>query len=197
MSTERLNEILANASERVAFVGDYHGNLHAAELQHIRLANQGINLTFQAGDFGFVWGKSQYERDNLAYLDKKLGLAGITMLVVLGNHENYDMIEENLGDEPWFVGNNVVILPRAYMVEVHGKKILGLGGAPSIDRKMRREGVSWWPQEEITDDIVDKAIALGEADIVVSHDAGNPFRSDRIASICNTTLPYEFLDATM
>jgi len=196
MTTDRLNTILANASERIAFVGDYHGNLHMAELQHMRLANQGINLTVQAGDFGFIWSKSQYNADNLNYLNKKLGLMGTTMLVVLGNHENYDIIDENLGDEPWFAGDNIVILPRAYKFKVHNLDILGVGGAPSIDRKFREPGKSWWPQEMIDDSIVEKAIAFGKADVVISHDAGT-LMTPKVQQIVSHSIPDSLRDGSL
>lgn len=41
----------------------------------------------------------------------------------------------------------------------------------SVDKNARKEGVDWFPQEEITDAQEALAIAGGHADVLLSHDA--------------------------
>ena len=43
------------------------------------------------------------------------------------------------------------LLPRPARLRIGGRKILSLGGAASVDREWRVPGVSWWPDEVITD----------------------------------------------
>jgi hypothetical protein len=47
---------------------------------------------------------------------------------------------------------------------------MSVGGATSVDRRRRIEGVTWWPGEELTDDDVDRAARVGAVDVIVSHD---------------------------
>ena len=40
-----------------------------------------------------------------------------------------------------------------------------------MDRRDRREGMSWWPEEHLTDDDVAHAVGAGPVDAIVAHDA--------------------------
>jgi hypothetical protein len=59
----------------------------------------------------------------------------------------------------------------------NGRKLLSLGGAISVDRSIRTQGYSYWPEEAITlDDIYrlsDVKDEVGEIDVMVMHDAPN------------------------
>lgn len=48
---------------------------------------------------------------------------------------------------------------------------MALGGAHSMDRRDRREGVSWWPDEHLTDADVARAVGAGPVDAIIAHDA--------------------------
>jgi hypothetical protein len=47
---------------------------------------------------------------------------------------------------------------------------MSVGGAMSVDKRYRAEGLSWWPQEELTDADVEYAQRDGAVDVIVSHD---------------------------
>jgi hypothetical protein len=47
---------------------------------------------------------------------------------------------------------------------------MSVGGAMSVDKRLRVEGESWWPQEELTDTDVEYAKRDGAVDVIVSHD---------------------------
>ena len=47
---------------------------------------------------------------------------------------------------------------------------LALGGAVSLDRAGRTEGVDWWPQEEITPRQAASVIEAGPAAVMVTHE---------------------------
>jgi hypothetical protein len=56
---------------------------------------------------------------------------------------------------------------------------MAMGGGVSIDAHFRTEGLSWWPEELITDEDVDDAVAAGEVNVLLSHDAPNNPSLDR------------------
>jgi hypothetical protein len=59
--------------------------------------------------------------------------------------------------------------------------VLSLGGAASVDRQSRIDGLTWWPDEAITDEHVADAIAGGRADLMLTHEspANTPVRPVR------------------
>lgn len=69
-----------------------------------------------------------------------------------GNHENFNAIY-SYPQQTWNGGRvhrireNIIHLMRGQVFSIDGKKILKMGGAYSIDKYMRKEGLSWWPQE--------------------------------------------------
>lgn len=101
------------------------------------------------GDFGFVWSVGSESEINL----KKLAKEKFTILFVDGNHENFDMLErypvvDYCGGKAHKVADNIYHLMRGQVFEIDGDKYFTFGGAYSIDRYMRTEGYSWWPQEK-------------------------------------------------
>jgi hypothetical protein len=61
--------------------------------------------------------------------------------------------------------------PRGSIEEVGGLTFLYLGGAHSIDQHRRREGVDWWPGENITNDDIKEALSHNvSVDVIVTHD---------------------------
>jgi hypothetical protein len=83
--------------------------------------------------------------------------SGVRLFVVLGNHEDYDRVASmRADDDGWLFLKDYPRLrfaPRGHTwVDDSGTRIAALGGAGSIDRNLRRPGLSWWPGEELTDD---------------------------------------------
>lgn len=109
-------------------------------------------ILFVTGDFGFYWDKSVTQKYDLQTLSR----LPFDIAVVLGNHENYDMIWQERKEVLWH-GNvvwqmegasNIYIMPNG-VVEVQGKTILCARGADSIDKGLRIPGISWWGKEEM------------------------------------------------
>jgi predicted phosphodiesterase len=137
----------------VGFAGDWHGNTNWALKALDAFASRGVTTIYQVGDFGLWPGPSG--RDYLYKLTHRLLKNRQTLYVVLGNHEDYDQVEQmTLGADGWLTlaGYPAIrFAPRAHTWEVDGIRYAALGGAGSIDRNARKPGASWWPQEEITD----------------------------------------------
>lgn len=109
------------------------------------------------GDFGFIFSNTPFlqpsreEKYWLDWLDKKPW----TTLFVDGNHENferlYNMPETDMfGEKVGVINDSVFHLKRGRIYNIDRNKIFTFGGARSIDKHMRVEGISWWSLEEPT-----------------------------------------------
>ena len=128
-----------------------------------------------AGDFGAVWTGDEQDDEILEYHDFK----NYTTLFVAGNHENYDLLEK-FPVETWNGGKvrrlreNVLQLMNGQVFNIDGKSFFTMGGATSVDRMFRVPGVSWWSQEEPSDEECDEALenlkrAGNRVDYIVTH----------------------------
>ena len=146
----------------IVYIGDLHGNF-----AHIRWwLKQGHhkNITLiQVGDFG-VGFKPNTEDYVLQALNKELGERESILLVIRGNHDN----------PLWFDGNHdyefIKFLPDYTTMEIDGLNHLFIGGATSVDRTLRVEGVDYWKNEVFIKDL-DKVKDLKDIDVVVTHNA--------------------------
>ena len=107
--------------------------------------------------------------------DRILLDAGIEhVFVTLGNHEPWEQLSPLLAAHPEQairVSQVTWILPRPYRFRVGGREVLSLGGAASVDRAWRTEGLDWWPDERITDEHVAAARAGRRADVMLTHES--------------------------
>lgn len=157
--------------------GDTHGNINFSKL--IFFANEHQDLTKNdyviiAGDFGAVWDTETLIEDLTPY--QKLPF---TILFVDGNHENFDMlnkypVEMWNGGKVHKIKDDIIHLMRGQVFELEGKKIFTFGGATSIDRYRRQEGISWWEQEkpnyfDLQEAIDNLKVHNNEVDIIITH----------------------------
>ena len=103
-----------------------------------------------AGDFGFGFheGGDHPDDEFYDYLEQQ----PYTILFIDGNHENFAKlnsypVEHWHGGRVHFIRKNLIHLMRGEIVEIEGKKIFCFGGGFSLDKAMRTEGKSWWPEE--------------------------------------------------
>ena len=170
----------------LAVTGDTHGEegrfLYPEELANKHL--QKGDYLFICGDFGYLFDDSYRERQFLKYLAEDVPY---TICFCDGNHENFDLI--NAYDVTTWNGGKVHIiktdengtpkvihLMRGQVYEIEGKRIFVFGGAYSIDKAMRIEGRSWWPQEMPNEEDMSEATRNIEAanwkvDYILTHAA--------------------------
>lgn len=138
-----------------AFAGDWHGDLFFVIRVIRELVSQGKTTIYQLGDFGLF-----PEYSGRGYLDGVARIcneSGIRLVVVPGNHDDYDRIATMMPDaEGWLklsnsLYRNIFFAPRGHTWMESGYRFAALGGAGSVDRLLRQEGISWWPGERITD----------------------------------------------
>lgn len=162
--------------EQIAIFGDWHGDLtfavHALAAAHELRTPE---LYFHVGDFGF-WPAAHEEssfNNYLSGIETLLAAQNKILLWIDGNHEDHSWLSTFPLDEDGLrpISEHIYHLPRGAAVTAGGKKIVGFGGAYSIDRKFRTKGYSWFEEEVITHSDLERALANGVADIVLSHEA--------------------------
>lgn len=156
--------------KRYLFLGDTHGDFTFAT-DAMDLARQLDAEIIQLGDWGFYW-PSSYPK--IAQLSSALVARGVTMRFIDGNHDEHPRLRAHVvACEATQIAPNLIYQPRGSIHEDEdGTRLLFLGGAPSIDRRFRVAGRSWWPEEVISDEDFERAMAAeGPVHVVVTHDA--------------------------
>lgn len=120
--------------------GDIHGDLNFFSRQIQLLPENSILV--QIGDFGtgFI-GRSIFERFVYEW-QTELAAKNCFVFVLRGNH---DMEETHF--EGQYLLPNIQFLPDYSVIKINDKNCLFVGGAISVDRKVRRQGVSYWDTE--------------------------------------------------
>ena len=152
--------------------GDTHGNESWVTLLAELAFIHGATRILQLGDFG-LWPGWEGERF-LAKSSESCRLMGVSLYAIDGNHDWHSRrlrLHEQLGwDQPLELAPSVFLLPRGFRWTWSGIRFGALGGAFSVDWRMRNPGSDWWPEEEITEE--DVARLGGEPlDVLVTHDA--------------------------
>jgi hypothetical protein len=159
---------------RIGVAGDWHGNTawatRAVRKMAPLLPADGPRVIVHLGDFG-IW-PGPGGREYLARLDATLAEAGAELSFVDGNHEDFTQLArlQPGPDGRAQVTERIFHLPRGHRWRWHGRDWLALGGAVSLDRAGRTEGVDWWPEEEITLRQAGSVIEGGPADVMVTHE---------------------------
>ena len=144
----------------IFITGDTHGTHDFDKLkifaeEHPELTRNDYMII--AGDFGGVW-SSHTIRDDL----KPYKELPFTVLFVDGNHENHTLLDAYPveiwnGGKVHIIAENIIHLMRGQIFIIDGKTFFTFGGATSIDKAWRTEGISWWSQEVPTDDDIVEA----------------------------------------
>lgn len=163
----------------VYVTGDTHSDIDIRKLNTREFPEQSKltknDYVIIAGDFGLVWRNSKDEMYWRKWYDDK----NFTTLVVDGNHENFDLleqfpVEEFKGGKVRRISDSILQLMRGEVYDIEGKKWFVMGGAYSYDKAYRKEGISWWkqemPSEEEKNNAIRNLMRLGwEVDYVVTH----------------------------
>ena len=141
--------------EKMFVVGDIHGN---PVIMSSKNFPEGKDLSIddvvvQLGDFGIIWEDKIDAPENhwMEWLSDK----PFTVLVVPGNHENFNRIFDLPIIEKWggkvreykTYRNSIYFAERGEVYTIGTRKILTIGGALSIDKEYRTLDVSYWTQE--------------------------------------------------
>ena len=132
--------------------GDTHGNFdRILKWTETAKPNKDKDFLFILGDFGYIWDnkRTSFEKDNLDFIS----CLPFTTLFIDGNHENHERLNSMRvinfsGGKAHKVYDSIYHLMRGQVYEIAGKRIFTFGGASSIDKHLRTEGISWWKEEE-------------------------------------------------
>lgn len=134
-----------------------------------------------AGDFGVVWGDGTPKDIRIEdYILDTLERMPFTTLFIDGNHENFDRlmrfpVVSRYGGDVGVLRQSVLHLrQRGHVYSIDGRKIWCFGGGISVDKNYRKEGSSWWPQEEPSDEEYRYGLSQlekhnWEVDFVITH----------------------------
>lgn len=136
----------------IFITGDTH---RTSSMDKIKAYNfiEGQNLTKKdylivLGDFGFIWNNDEEEMFWRNWFKRQ----PFTTLFIDGNHENFDLLKKFPtttwnGGKVSFINDSIIHLKRGQVFTIDGYTFFTFGGAMSIDKHRRTEGVSWWKQE--------------------------------------------------
>jgi hypothetical protein len=141
---------------RIFVTGDCHGTHDYAKLSTSKWPEGKLldrdDYVIVTGDMGLVWSNDPDDPKE-DYLKDWYGVQKPwTTLFACGNHENHDMLyqlptKEMFGSEVGVVCENVYHLKRGNIYKIHDSTFFVMGGAVSIDKHHRTEGLSWWKYE--------------------------------------------------
>jgi len=160
----------------IGILGDLHGDLEHLVVVSRTMEARGIHVLLQLGDFGFLWPGTNWGHA-LDRIENRLRKAGQVLYFVDGNHEDFTTLNGfPIGaDGVRRVRPSIIHIPRGWRTTLaYGRTFAAMGGANSIDRGLREEGVSWWPEESITEVDLER-LGTEPVDILVGHDAPAPW----------------------
>jgi len=164
----RRNMLFKTNKDQLLLVGDIHGDIRSfANLVDLTGIDHERTLVVQLGDWGIGWENA------------KPSLLGFDVLVIDGNHENFDLIETGRWNPP-----NVTHLKRGSVLELGCGFRFGIcGGADSIDKEWRTPGFDWFPEETISQSDLDRCLEWEGVSAVLAHDVfeGNYARTLNMA----------------
>lgn len=196
--------------------GDIHGTIDLHKLTTkcfpIQKELTKKDILVIMGDWGAIWAGNSKDDWLLDWWNDKPW----TTFVVLGNHCNYNAIEKlpvitKFGAKVWTPRDSIFIAQTGNIYNLCGKKCLVVNGADSHDlynpdgTLYRTPHKSWWEQERITQDDINKAlISLAqcndEVDFIFSHTGGTevnrmlgfkPTHSDFMLDLVLNTADYD------
>ena len=129
--------------EKIIVLGDIHGNF---SWLNKFIAQENPDIILQCGDMGYYPTWSLYIE--IVSPNTKIYWCD-------GNHEDYNAINKLLQTNPRGpieIQPNVFYMPRGEVLKLsNNRNVLFAGGAYSIDKHLRIEGVSWFPEEILTE----------------------------------------------
>lgn len=178
--------------------GDTHGDLSAV-VNFIEKMNLGENDSIIIlGDFGLLWEYNRKrEKEFIEFYEKNYKC---NIYFIRGNHENYNLlnkipIENDLGK----VSEHISYLLDGKVYILDGISFLIMGGADSVDKYRRIEGLNWWKEEAVSAESVQNVITNSccrHINFVLTHTAPKSIVEEYKPLLCTLDLDETKLDRT-
>jgi hypothetical protein len=160
-----------SVNKDIMVLGDVHGEFGRVSSLVNSCGNTPPKILLQCGDFGY-FPRIDVERKKHKVKYPKLKEAKLYFCD--GNHENHWSLKELTNNE---IFPNVFYMKRGSTLTLpDGRVVLFMGGAYSIDKKLRTMGYDWFPEEVISQKDVESIHGNMKVDIVISHTC--PFAFD-------------------
>ena len=130
-------------------------------------AGEPVNFV-QLGDFGLGFEKPKKDHDRLTTINHFLKEKDSHLWVIRGNHDNPGFWQWGCG----YQFSNIHFVPDDSIVKLDDKLCYFAGGAVSVDRSRRTQGIDYWAGE-----ICNESNLLGfkeRIDILFTHDVYHP-----------------------
>ena len=139
----------------------------------------GAEVILQAGDFGF-WPNSREGRKFLDSASDLVDSTGIPLYFVDGNHEDHNALDAlgRWAEEPVEVYPGIFHIPRGIVATFGETRVLGLGGAVSVDKDQRLPEVTWFRRETMSLVEWGRAMDAEDVDLVLAHDVPSGVKLD-------------------
>ena len=161
----------------IYITGDTHGNIDCQKFNNPYFPAAEGDYVIICGDFGAVWDGTEEEQKLLDWYNDKPW----TTLFCDGNHDNFDLlskypVEEWNGGKIHRIRPKVLHLMRGQVFTIEGKTFFVMGGASSIDKEYRTEGLNWWAEEipslcEMDEGFANLEKVRYKVDYVITHSA--------------------------
>lgn len=131
----------------IYITGDAHGEYFPFMYRFRDHTLTADDIVIVTGDFSFVQDTPKH-REKIGML-KELPC---TFAFIDGNHEQFDILD-SLPVTKWCGGkvhkatDNIIHLMRGQCFNINGKSFFTMGGAYSVDKAMRVEGINWFRKE--------------------------------------------------
>ena len=151
-------------------IGDVHGEFEEMQSKMVEImesTGEPVNFV-QVGDFGLGFEKPKKDHDRLTTINHFLKEKDSHLWVIRGNHDNPGFWGWGLG----YQFSNIHFVPDDSIVELDDKLCYFAGGAVSVDRSRRTQGIDYWAGE-----ICNESNLLGfkeRIDILFTHDVYHP-----------------------
>lgn len=151
----------------IAVIGDVHGKFYELRHEMINLLREHGKLDFvQVGDFGLGFDSPGRDWEQLKLINEVLIQASNSILYVIrGNHDNPAFWQPGTG----FNFSNIQFIEES-IIEIDGRLCYFLGGAISIDRCKRIQGVSYWTGESTVWNNNFSHYRITSCDLIFTHD---------------------------
>ena len=151
-------------------IGDIHGEFSKIQngmVDIMESASEPVNFV-QVGDFGLGFERPKRDHDHLTTINHFLKEKDSELCVIRGNHDNPGFWQWGCGYE----FSNIHFVPDDSIVKLDDKLCYFAGGAVSVDRSRRTQGIDYWAGE-----IHNERNLLGfkdHIDILFTHDVYHP-----------------------
>lgn len=161
----------------VCIVGDTHGSWDQLfhKLDHCEIDNCTL---IHVGDIGIGFKSPHKQEREIELLNNRFQKRNINFYGVAGNHD----------DPAYFQGQinfpHFKLLPDYTYLNINGEIFLFVGGAVSVDRRIRIPNISWWEGEEF---VLNLPELIKPCDVLITHLAptwNGPFDKQGIQSWC-------------